>query len=102
MGLTASSRHQRRIPSPTPSIAWFVGPLAQRDAALAPLGDDGPAEPRDELGIGPLRDALANASFRRHDAADPGEYFVLVPAMYARLESDAPLRRAPQEAIAGP
>jgi hypothetical protein len=45
------------------AIGWIAGSFAERDEALALLQDDGPAEPRDELGIGPLRDVLANAFF---------------------------------------
>jgi hypothetical protein len=42
---------------------WIFGSFSERDDALPLLDDDGPAEPRDELGIGPLRDVFANAFF---------------------------------------
>ena len=63
--------------------------MKERDAALELLRGDGDAEPQDELGIAPLRDALSNAFF-------PGvmtlqtraKYFLLVPRMYQEMEHE--------------
>src|SRR3954454_12078852 len=101
MPVSAQPRRPRAIASSHPSVGWIAGSLAERDAALALLGADGPAEPRDELGIAPLRDALANAFFPGITTLQTrAKYFLLVPAMYARIESDARLRRRPYDAIA--
>lgn len=75
------------------AIGWIAGSFAERDEALALLQDDGPAEPRDELGIGPLRDVLANAFFPGVTTLQTrAKYFLFVPAMYARIEQDPALR----------
>jgi hypothetical protein len=43
-------------------VSWIVGSLEERDAALELLNLEGEAEPRDELGMGPLRDLLLTRS----------------------------------------
>jgi hypothetical protein len=84
------------------SLGWIVASLAERAEALELFQWAEPAEPRDELGIGSLRDALANAFFPGTTTLQRGaKYFLFVPAMYARIESDRTLRRAPSDAIAG-
>lgn len=82
------------------SIGWIAGSLAERDEALALLEDAGPGEPRDELGIGPLRDVLANAFFPGITTLQTrAKYFLFVPTVYARVEADAAMRRRPRESI---
>jgi hypothetical protein len=79
---------------------WIFGSFSERDDALALLDDDGPAEPRDELGIGPLRDVFANAFFPGITTPQTrAKYFLFVPAMYKRIEEDTTLRRRPATAI---
>ena len=78
----------------------MVGSLKERDAALALLQGDEGAEPRDELGMGPHRDALSNAFY-------PGEttlqtratYFLLVPRMYQEIERERRSRVAASQRI---
>ena len=82
-------------------VGWIFGSFSERDEALALLDDDGPAEPRDELGIGPLRDVFANAFFPGITSPQTrAKYFLFVPAMYKRIEEDTTLRRRPATAIA--
>jgi hypothetical protein len=82
-------------------VGWIFGSFAERDEALALLDDDGPAEPRDELGIGPLRDVFSNAFFPGITSPQTrAKYFLFVPAMYKRIEEDKALRRRPATAIA--
>ena len=89
-----------RSPRRGGAIGWIAGSLAERDEALALLQDAGAAEPRDELGIGPLRDVLANAFFPGITTLQTrAKYFLFVPAMYARVEADSVMRRRPREAI---
>ena len=58
------------------------------------------AEPRDELGIGPLRNLLANTFFPGTTTLQRGaKYFLLVPAMYAAIEADTNLRSSPGDSI---
>lgn len=81
-------------------VGWIFGSLSERDDALALLDDDGPAEPRDELGVGPLRDVFANAFFPGITTPQTrAKYFLFVPALYKRIEEDATLRRRPATAI---
>jgi hypothetical protein len=64
------------------------------------LQDEGAHEPRDELGIGPLRDVLANAFFPGITTLQTrAKYFLFVPAMYALVEADTTMRRRPLESI---
>ncbi len=82
------------------NLGWIVASLAERAEALELFQWAEPAEPRDELGIGALRDALANAFFPGTTTLQRGaKYFLFVPAMYGRIESDRTLRRAPSDAI---
>src|SRR4051812_46936861 len=91
-----------KSPRNVSTVGWIVGSLKEREAALELLQNDADAEPRDELGIGPLRDALANAFFPGITTLQTrAKYFLLIPAMYAQIEADPRLRRAPHEAIAG-
>jgi hypothetical protein len=81
-------------------VGWIFGSFAERDEALTLLDDDGPAEPRDELGIGPLRDAFSNAFFPGITSPQTrAKYFLFVPAMYKRIEEEKALRRRPGSAI---
>lgn len=69
-------------------VAWIVGSLKERHAALELFDHDGEAEPRDELGIGFLRDALADAFFPGITTLQTrAKYFLLVPAMYRVIEN---------------
>jgi hypothetical protein len=64
-----------------------VGSLEERDAALELLRGDAQAEPRDELGIGSLRDAISDALFPGVTTLQTrAKYFLFVPAMYQALE----------------
>lgn len=82
------------------TLGWIAASLGERDEALQLLQWNEPSEPRDELGIGPLRDVLANAFFPGTTTLQRGaKYFLLVPAMYAAIESDQTLRRDPEGAI---
>ena len=70
------------------TLGWIVGSLKERDAALELLQSDGEAEPRDELGIGSLRDALADAFFPGVTTLQTrAKYFLLVPRMYQEIEN---------------
>src|SRR3954451_12511031 len=81
-------------------IGWIFGSFAERDEALALLEGDDAAEPRDELGIGPLRDVFANAFFPGTTTPQTrAKYFLFVPAMYKRIEDDDRLRRRAETAI---
>jgi hypothetical protein len=71
------------------ALGWIVGSLRERDAALALLQSDMDAEPRDELGMGPLRDVLANAFFPGVTTLQTrAKYFLFVPRMYQELERE--------------
>ena len=68
-------------------IAWIVGSLKERDAALELLSFEGEAQPRDELGVGVLRDALADAFFPGVTTLQTrAKYFLFVPRMYRDIE----------------
>lgn len=68
-------------------VAWIVGSLLERDAALELLSLEGEAEPRDELGVGPLRDLLADAFFPGVTTLQTrAKYFLFVPKMYRVIE----------------
>ena len=82
------------------AIGWIAGSFAERDEALALLQDEEAAEPRDELGIGPLRDVLANAFFPGITTLQTrAKYYLFVPAMYARVEADPTMRHRPLASI---
>jgi hypothetical protein len=84
----------------TGRIGWIFGSFSEREEALGLLDDEGPAEPRDELGIGPLRDVFSNAFFPGITTPQTrAKYFLFVPAMYKRIEEDRRLRRDPDGAI---
>jgi hypothetical protein len=69
------------------ALGWIVGSLQERDAALELLRGEGEAEPRDELGVGVLRDALAEAFFPGVTTLQTrAKYFLLVPRMYQEIE----------------
>src|SRR3954447_26493132 len=81
-------------------IGWIFGPCAELDEAPALLADAGPAEPRDELGIGLLRDVFSNAFFPGITSPQTrAKYFLFVPAMYKDIEDDKVRRRRPLTAI---
>ena len=70
------------------AVGWIVGSLQERDAALELLRGEGEAEPRDELGIGLLRDAIAEAFFPGVTTLQTrAKYFLLVPSMYQEIEN---------------
>ena len=72
------------------TLGWIVGSLKERDAALELLRGDTEAEPRDELGIGSLRDALADAFFPGVTTLQTrAKYFLLVPRMYQEIENES-------------
>jgi hypothetical protein len=74
-------------PPAVSEVAWIVGSLAERHAALELLDAETEAEPRDELGVGFLRDALAEAFFPGVTTLQTrAKYFLLVPAMYRAIE----------------
>lgn len=78
-------------------LAWIVGSLKERNAALELLDSDSEAEPRDELGVGFLRDALAEAFFPGITTLQTrAKYFLLVPQMYRVIEK----RRASRKSAA--
>ncbi len=78
-------------------VAWIVGSLKERDAALELLDYDGEAEPRDEFGVGFLRDALAEAFFPGITTLQTrAKYFLFVPQMYRVIEN----RRARKKSTA--
>ena len=84
-------------PTDVSDLAWIVGSLKERDAALELLDYDGEAEPRDELGVGFLRDALAEAFFPGITTLQTrAKYFLLVPEMYRVIEN----RRASRKSAA--
>jgi hypothetical protein len=70
------------------ALGWIVGSLQERDAALELLRGEGEAEPRDELGFGLLRDALAEAFFPGVTTLQTrAKYFLLVPCIYQEIEN---------------
>jgi hypothetical protein len=81
-------------------VGWIAASLGERDAAMSLFHWNEPSEPRDELGIGPLRDLLANTFFPGTTTLQRGaKYFLLVPAMYAAIEVDTKLRSSPESSI---
>jgi hypothetical protein len=70
-------------------VSWIVGTLREQDELLG-LGDsDKSADSRDVFGIGTLRDAIADAFFPGITTQQTrAKYFLFVPAMHARLESE--------------
>src|SRR4051812_30802260 len=90
-------------------VGWIVGSWRERDDALALLAGDPNADPRDELGIGPLRDTLGEAFFPGVTTQQTrAKYFLLVPRMYQQLErerlripAEIRLRQLEQEILDG-
>lgn len=81
-------------------ISWITGSLRERDAALDLLRDTGQAEPRDEFGIAPLRDVLANTFFPGVTTIQTrAKYFLWVPAVYVELERQRPRGGRVREAV---
>jgi hypothetical protein len=82
------------------AVGWIVSSHGEQHAALSLFHWNEPAEPRDELGIGPLRDLLANTFFPGTTTLQRGaKYFLFVPAMYAAIEADTQLRSSPGDSI---
>jgi hypothetical protein len=75
------------------SVDWIVGSSQELDAARQLMYGDTAGDPRDELGIAPLRDALSNAFFPGITTLQTrAKYFLLVPRMYREIERKRPSR----------
>jgi hypothetical protein len=84
-------------------VAWIVGSFQEREEALALLQNDEPVEPRDHLGIGPLRDALGRVFFPGVTTQHRGaKYFLLVTRMYGLVERERRRTLGPERQIRSP
>lgn len=71
----------------TSELGWIAGTLRERDEAAEFINADHQAEPRDELGIAPLRDVLAQAFFPGVTTQQTrAKYFLFTPLMFVRAE----------------
>ncbi len=71
------------------SVTWIVGTLREQDELLG-LESDTSADSRDVLGIGTLRDTIADAFFPGITTQQTrAKYFLFIPAMYTKLESES-------------
>lgn len=81
----------------TASLAWLDHDSAARDRSLRILALFREKETRDELGIGAVRDAIADQLFPGTSTIQTRlRYFLFVPWVYQRLENE----RVPPEAFA--
>lgn len=75
-------------------VGWIVGSLKERDAAQEFLSKNTDIEPRDELHIGPLRDAISDALFPGVTTQQTrAKYFLFGALICRRIEGHRRSRR---------
>src|SRR4051794_33400662 len=73
----------------TSGVSWIVGTLREQEELLGLEDPNRSADSRDVLGVGVLRDTIADAFFPGITTQQTrAKYFLFVPAIYAKVERE--------------